>query len=104
MEKCGNILNDAKGSQERLLRDCQKIVQKVKESYDRTLVEDLKEVMATLSEATQKLSNALLWKQIDGGMETKNVNKFVDSIGSDTEKTNEKIERIKATLKARGLI
>ena len=104
MEKCGNILNDAKGSQERLLRDCQKIVQKVKESYDRTLVEDLKEVMATLSEASQKLRNALLWKQIDRGMDPKNISNFVDSLGNETERANEKIEKIKATLKAKGIV
>ena len=76
----------------------------MKESYDRTLVEDLKEVTATLSEATQKLCNALLWKQIDGGMDPKNVSNFVDSLGNETDRANEKVESIKATSKAKGIV
>ena len=76
----------------------------MKESYDRTLVEDLNEVTATLSEATEKLCNALLWKQIDGGMDPKNISNFVVSLGNETDRANEKVESIKATSKAKGIV
>ena len=100
-----SVLQDAKGSQERLLRDAQRIVAKVKDCNDGELALQLKEVMNQLTETQKTIQEALVWQSIEGtDMERTKVEAWLDNVATSTEKSNEQLERLKATLKARGLL
>ena len=97
------VLQDAKASQERLLREGQKLVGKVKASDDAVLADDLKGIMTTLSESHKKLQEALRWQSLgDTNLEKVKVENWLHDLATTTEGANEKLERLKATLKARG--
>lgn len=100
--KVENNLKEAKGAQERLNRDCQKLAVKVSQHKDSELITELKDVMAKLSSNEQTIQSALLFQEIpDTNMQKEKVEEFWKNLGSVTERCNERIEQIKATCKVR---
>ena len=96
-------LKEAKGAQERLLRDSQRLASKIAGKGDGDMVTSLKTTIAQLSKNESSLNEALLWKEIpETNMEKTKVEAFMKEMATCTEKSNEMLEQIKATCKARG--
>ena len=104
-KKVEAVVNDAKGANERLMRDTSRYVNKIRGMADgQDLVDQVKEVMQKLTENLQKLSDCQCWQEIPGtNMEKNSVNNYMSKVADQTDQCNEKLEQIKATCKARGL-
>lgn len=104
-KKVEAVVNDAKGANERLMRDTSRYVNKIRGIADaQDLVDQVKEVMQKLTENLQKLSDCQCWQEIPGtNMEKNSVNNYMSKVADQTDQCNEKLEQIKATCKARGL-
>ena len=97
-----DTLKEAKGAQERLLRDAQRLASKIATKGDGDMVTSLKTTMAQLSKNESSLNEALLWKEIpETNMEKPKVEAFMKEMATCTEKSNEMLEQTKATCKAR---
>ena len=97
-----NSLQQAKGAQERLYRQCQQMAMKIQSNNDTELEADLKEVMNTLVNNEKELQEVLLWRKIPGTSMLKNeVDAYMDKLAQSTEKSDEKLEQIKAVIKSR---
>ena len=95
-------LKEAKGAQERLLRDAQRLASKIAGKGDAGMVATLKTTMPQLSKNESSLNEALLWKEVpETNMEKPKVESFMSQLATGTEKCNEMLEQIKATCKAR---
>ena len=95
-------LQQAKGAQERLYRQCQQMAMKIQSNNDTELEADLKEVMNTLVNNEKELQEVLLWRKIPGTSMLKNeVDAYMDKLAQSTEKSDEKLEQIKAVIKSR---
>ena len=99
-----NTVNEAKGANERLQRDCGRYVQKVREGGDPALVEKVKGIMDTLAGNLKILSECQMWQEVPNtDMLRSKVEEFMGSVADSTEKANERLEEVKAISKARGL-
>ena len=103
-EKVLPTVSEAKGANERLQRDCSRMVSKVR-GGDPELVTKIKETMAQLTENLGRLSDCQMWEEVPGseGNEKSKVESFFAAIAQSTESANEKLEQLKALCKARGL-
>ncbi len=96
-------LKEAKGAQERLIRDAQRLASKIAGKGDGDMVASLKTTIAQLSKNESSLNEALLWKEIpETNMEKPKVEAFMKEMATATDKSNEMLEQIKATCKARN--
>lgn len=93
----------AKGAQERLYRQCQQLDLKVQTNNDTVLETELKEVMNNLVNNEKELQDVLLWRKIPGTSMLKNeVDAYMDNkLAQSTEKSDEKLDQIKAVIKSR---
>lgn len=99
-----NTVNEAKGANERLQRDCARYVQKVRNCGDSALVDKVKGIMETLGANLKILSECQMWQEVPNtDMLRSKVEEFMGSVADSTEKANERLEEVKAISKARGL-
>ncbi|CAE7839637.1 unnamed protein product [Symbiodinium sp. CCMP2592] len=95
-------LTEAKQALDRLQRDAQRYVSKVKVLGDNDLSEDLKSVLASLAKSLSVCGDCLTWNEVPGGLSKQNVQKFMQQLGDDTDRANETLEKVKAVVKARA--
>ena len=95
---------EAKGANERLMRDCSRLVVKVRGS-DTQLENDMKNVMDKLQENLNQLSQCQMWNLVpnSNGNEKPLVEDFFQAVASRTEEVNEGMEKVKGVCRARGL-
>ena len=95
---------EAKNANERLQRDCSRLVMKVR-GGDQKLTDEMKAVVKLLTENLQSLQECQMWEEVPGsdGNEKEKVEKYFTQLAEDTEKANETMEQVKAVCKARGL-
>lgn len=99
-----NTVNEAKGANERLQRDCARYVQKVRNCGDSALVDKVKGITETLGANLKILSECQMWQEVPNtDMLRSKVEEFMGSVADSTEKANERLEEVKAISKARGL-
>ena len=98
------IVSEAKAANERLQRDCSRLVMKVR-GGDQKLTDDMKAVVNLLTENLQSLQECQMWEEVPGsdGNEKNKVEAYFKQIAEKTEKANESMEQVKAVCKARGL-
>jgi hypothetical protein len=98
-------IGDAKDANERLQRDFNRLVVKVRGARDEKLTEKMKTMVALLTENPSLLNQGLMWEQVPNsdGNEKIKVEKFLKELASKTEEVHEGMEEVKADCKARGL-
>ena len=98
-------IGDAKDANERLQRDFNRLVIKVRGAQDEKLTEKMKTMVALLTENIGLLNQCLMWEQVPNsdGNEKSKVEKFLKELASKTEEVHEGMEEVKAVCKARGL-
>ena len=98
-------VGDAKDANERLQRDCNRLVVKVRGAQDGKLIEKMKSMVAVLSDNLQTLQECQMWESIpnSNGNEKDKVENFFKELAKKTEEVNECMEEVKAVCKARGL-
>lgn len=98
-------MGDAKDANERLQRDCNRLVVKVRGAHDEKLIEKMRTMVALLSENLQVLQECQMWESIpnSNGNEKDKVESFFKELAKKTEEVNEGMEEVKAVCKARGL-
>ena len=98
-------IGDAKGANERLQRDCSRLVVKVRTAEDDKLINKAKALVALLAENISALNECQMWEQVPGtdGNEKSKVESFLSNLAKKTEEVNEGLEELKAVCKARGL-
>ena len=98
-------VGDAKDANERLQRECNRLVVKVRSANDEKLIEEMKKMVAQLSESLLLLNQCQMWEQIPNsdGNEASLVEEFFDKLANKTEEVHEAVEKTKAVLKARCL-
>lgn len=96
---------DAKSANERLQRDCSRLVIKVRAAADGKLIDKAKSMVALLSENINALNECQMWEQVPNtdGNEKLKVEAFFGEVAKKTEECNENLEELKAVCKARGL-
>ena len=100
-EKLVPTLQEAKQAQEKLLKDVSKVLPSLQKHPDLRL--EYKEACATLTENSNKLANILTWQEFpDGPTTKKTMDELVQSLAESTSKAYEKMEQVKAAIKARG--
>ena len=95
---------EAKGANERLQRDCSRLVLKVR-GNDTNLENEVKAVMDKLQENLTALSQCQMWNEVpdSNGNEKHAVETFFQQVASRTEEINEGMEKVKGVCRARGL-
>ena len=90
---------------QRLQRDFNRLVVKVRGARDEKLTEKMKTMVALLTENPSLLNQGLMWEQVPNsdGNEKIKVEKFLKELASKTEEVHEGMEEVKADCKARGL-
>lgn len=98
-------VGDAKDANERLQRECNRLVVKVRESADGRLTDKIRACVTLLSENLGILNECQMWEKIPGcnDNEKKEVESFFQRVAEKTERVHEGLEEIKAVCKARGL-
>ena len=98
-------VGDAKDANERLQRDSNRLVVKVRGAQDEKLIEKMRNMVAALSENLQTLQECQMWESIpnSNGNEKDKVESFFKQLAKKTEEVNEGMEEVKAVCKARGL-
>ena len=98
-------IGDAKGANERLQRDCSRLVVKVRPSGDEKLIQKAKTTVSKLAENIAALNECQMWEEVPNtdGNEKTAVESFFGEIAQKTEEVNEALEELKAVCKARGL-
>ena len=96
-------IKEAKGAQERLQRECQRLAAKVSDKKDDKINETLKVVMQQLSQRECQLAQCIIFQSVEGtGMEKSKVENFFADLGQATEDANEKLESTKSIARTRG--
>lgn len=97
-------VSEAKAANERLQRDCSRLVMKVR-GGDKKLTDEMKAVVNLPTENLQSLQECQMWEEVPGsdGNEKNKVEDYFKQIAEKTEKANESMEQVKAVCKARGL-
>ena len=95
---------DAKSANERLQRDCNRLVVKVR-GVGGQLEEEMQGVVEKLHENLQQLSQCQMWNKVpnSNGNEKTAVATFFKKIADQTEEINEGMEKVKGVCRARGL-
>ena len=94
-------MQEAKEAAEKLLKDIAKVLPSLNSHPDLKL--ESKDAFQILTTNANTVSNILVWQELpDGPMTKKNMDEFMVNISKSTAKAYEKMEQIKATLKARG--
>ena len=98
-------IGDAKDANERLQRNFNRLVVKVRGAQDDKLTEKMKTMVALLAENPSLLNQCLMWEQVPNsdGNEKSEVEKFLKELASKTDEVHEGMEEVKAVCKARGL-
>ena len=98
-------VGDAKGANERLQRDCGRLVVKVRSTGDEKLISKAKAMVSLLAENIAALTECQMWELVPdtGGNEKPKVEAFFANLAKKTEEVNEGLEELKAVCKARGL-
>lgn len=95
---------EAKGANERLQRECSRLVLKVR-GTDPLLENDVKKVMEKLQENLNALGQCQMWTEVpnSNGNEKPAVEEFFQTVAAKTEEINEGMEKVKGVCRARGL-
>ena len=95
---------EAKGANERLQRECSRLVVKVR-GTDPLLENDVKKVMEKLQENLNALGQCQMWTEVpnSNGNEKPAVEEFFQTVAAKTEEINEGMEKVKGVCRARGL-
>ena len=103
-EKLEKHVIDAKSANERLQRDCNRLVVKVR-GVGGQLEEEMQGVVEKLHENLQQLSQCQMWNKVpnSNGNEKTAVATFFKKIADQTEEINEGMEKVKGVCRARGL-
>jgi hypothetical protein len=98
-------IGDAKGANERLQRDCGRLVVKVRSTGDEKLITKAKTMVGLLAENISALTECQMWEQVPDtdGNEKAKVETFFANLAKKKEEVNEGLEELKAVCKARGL-
>lgn len=98
-------VGDAKDANERLQRDLNRLVVKVREAADEKLTEKIRDHVALLANNLGILNECQMWEEVpnSSGNEKNKVEKFFQEVAEKTERVHEGLEEIKAVCKARGL-
>ena len=100
-DKIVSTLQEAKQAQEKLLKDVSKVLPTLQKFPD--LRTEYKEACGTLQGNASKLANILTWQEFpDGPLTKKTMDDLMMSLAESTSKAYEKMEQVKAAIKARG--
>eukprot|EP00435_Cladocopium_sp_Y103_P057409 s3256_g19.t1 len=96
-------IKEARGAQERLQRDCQRLAAKVFDKKDQDMNETLKKILTQLSKTESMLGQCLIFQTVEGtNMEKGKVEAFFAELGKATGEANERLESTKSIAKTRG--
>ena len=96
-------IKEAKGAQERLGRDCQRLAAKIFDKKDEGINQTLKDILSGLSQRESMLGQCIIFQSVEGtNMEKTKVEKFFRDLGQATEDANEKLESTKSIARTRG--
>lgn len=96
---------DAKDANERLQRECNRLVVKVRGASDEKLAEKIRAMVALLATNIGSLNECQMWEEVpaSNGNEKSKVESFFQEVAKRTEEVHESLEEVKAVCKARGL-
>ena len=79
-------IKEAKGAQERLGRDCQRLAAKIFDKKDEGINQTLKDILSGLSQRESMLGQGIIFQTVEGtDMEKTKVEKFFHDLGQATE-------------------
>eukprot|EP00435_Cladocopium_sp_Y103_P026627 s808_g6.t1 len=96
-------IKEARGAQERLQRDCQRLAAKVFDKKDQDMNDTLKKILTQLSKTESMLGQCLIVQTVEGtNMEKGKVEEFFAELGRATGEANGRLESTKSIAKTRG--